>query len=202
MLQAVEQRIDQGLLLEQLVPLGQIEIGRNDGGDALIALVHKAEEGVGLFRLERKIPDLIDDHWLMSAQVFEQPHGGAVGERGIEFVEQCLGIVEAAAVAVEAGFAQEPEGNSGLSSAGRPEALPDSFQTDTFLIKTTSKWPLYNSSTSVSISRQEGLHFHRQKLVFLPARSAASLRIAQRLSSSTRLSTIVNSLHVRLVQET
>ena len=47
----------------------------------------------------------------------QRPHD----QRGIEFVEQCLGIVEAAAVAVEAGFAQEPEGNSGLAGAGRPD---------------------------------------------------------------------------------
>src|SRR6266566_8979214 len=92
MLQAVEERIDQGLFLEQLVPLGQIEIGGDDGGDAVVALVHEAEEGVGLLRLEGEIADLVDDQGLQLAQALEQPCG----------VEQRLGIVEAAAVAVEA----------------------------------------------------------------------------------------------------
>jgi len=39
----------------------------------------------------------------------------------IELVKQRLGIVEAAAVAVEACFAQKPEGYSGLAGAGRPD---------------------------------------------------------------------------------
>jgi hypothetical protein len=57
----------------------------------------------------------------MPAQALEQPRGGAIGERGIELVEQRLGIVEAAAVAVEAGFAQEPEGDTGFAGAGRTD---------------------------------------------------------------------------------
>jgi hypothetical protein len=92
--------------------------GRDDGGDAVVALVHEAEEGVGLFRLEGEIADLIDDQRLQTAQTCEQTRRGAIGQRGIELVEQRLGIVEAAAVAVEAGFAQEPKGYSGLAGGG------------------------------------------------------------------------------------
>jgi hypothetical protein len=37
--QTVEQRIDEVFLLEQLVPVGEIERRRNDGRDAVVALV-------------------------------------------------------------------------------------------------------------------------------------------------------------------
>ena len=60
MLEAVEERVDERFLLEQLVPLGQVEIGSDDGGCAIVTLVHEAEEGVGLLRLEAQISDLVD----------------------------------------------------------------------------------------------------------------------------------------------
>ena len=47
--------------------------------------------------------------------------GGAIGERGVELVEQVLGVVEAAGVAVEAGLAQQADGDSGLAGAGRTD---------------------------------------------------------------------------------
>ena len=46
---------------------------------------------------------------LHAAELGDQPGGGAVGQRGVEFVEQNLGVVEAAAMAVEAGLAQQPD---------------------------------------------------------------------------------------------
>jgi hypothetical protein len=121
MLQAVEQRIDQGFFLEQLVPVGQIEIGRDDGRDAAVTLVHETEEGVGLFRLEGQVAEFVDEQNLQTAQAFEQPRGGAIGERCVEFVEQRLGVVEAAAVTVEAGFAQETKSYSRLAGSGRTD---------------------------------------------------------------------------------
>src|ERR1700731_5221197 len=52
MLQAVEQRVDKVFFLEQLVPVGQIEIRRDDGRNAVVALIHETEERVYLFRFE------------------------------------------------------------------------------------------------------------------------------------------------------
>ena len=98
--------------LEHLVPLEQIEIVGDGGGDAVVALVHEAEEG--------EIADLVDEQRLHLSQTFEQPRGAMIGERGIEIIEQRLGIVEAAAVAVEPGFAQQPDGYSGLAVPGCP----------------------------------------------------------------------------------
>src|ERR1700730_13391481 len=43
---------------------------------------------------------------------------GAIGKRGVEFVEQSLGSVEATAVAIEASFTQQPDGNASLAGSG------------------------------------------------------------------------------------
>ena len=60
MLQAIEQSVDQRLFLEQFVPIGEFEIGRDNCRHAIVARIHQAEEGVDLFRLERQIPQLIE----------------------------------------------------------------------------------------------------------------------------------------------
>jgi len=51
MLQAVEQGIDQGLALEQLVPVRVVEVRGDDRGLARVAQVHELEEGVDLLGL-------------------------------------------------------------------------------------------------------------------------------------------------------
>jgi len=60
MLQAIEQRIDQGFLVEQRVPVWEIEVGGDDRRDAAVALIHQPEEGVCLLRLDRQIAELIN----------------------------------------------------------------------------------------------------------------------------------------------
>ena len=50
-LQAVEHGVDQGLALEQLMPLPIGEVGGNQRGLAAIAQVEELEEGVDLFGL-------------------------------------------------------------------------------------------------------------------------------------------------------
>src|SRR5262249_44923795 len=118
--QAVEPRIDEVFLLEQLVPVGEIEGGRDDRRHTVVALVDEAEEGIGLLRLHVEIVDLVDDKRLQAAQTLEQPRGRAVRKGGIKLIEEILSIIEAAAVAVETGLAQNADGNSGLARAGLP----------------------------------------------------------------------------------
>ena len=121
MLQAIEQSVDQRLFLEQLVPIGEFEIRRDNCRHAIVARIHQAEEGVDLFRLERQIPQLVNQQDLHRAQSFEQSRGGPVGQRSVELVEQSLSAVEAAAIAIEASFAQQSDGKSGFSGSGRPD---------------------------------------------------------------------------------
>ena len=60
MLQAVEQRVDEGLALELFIPLRVVEIGRDDGADAVIALIEEVEEGVGLLGVDAEIAEFVD----------------------------------------------------------------------------------------------------------------------------------------------
>src|SRR5208283_5068625 len=76
------------------------------------------EEGVCLLWLDRQIAKLINQQGLHAAQLAQQPGGRAIGQRGVKFVEQDLRIVEAAAVAVEAGFTQQPDPQSSFTSTG------------------------------------------------------------------------------------
>ena len=72
MLQAIEQCIDQRLLVEQLIPVWQIEVCSDDRRDAVVALVHQPEEGVGLFRLERQVAQLVNDQRSHPAHLGQQ----------------------------------------------------------------------------------------------------------------------------------
>jgi hypothetical protein len=60
MLQPIEQCVDERLLVEQIIPVRQIEVCSDDCRDAVVALIHQPEEGVGLFWLERQVAELVD----------------------------------------------------------------------------------------------------------------------------------------------
>src|SRR5262249_12272139 len=77
-------------------------------------------KGIGLFRLDVEVVELVDDQRLQAAQPLEQPRGRAVGKGGVKLIEQILSIIEAAAVAVEAGFAQNADGNARLAGPRFP----------------------------------------------------------------------------------
>ena len=83
MLQAIEQRIDQRLLVEQIVPVRQIEVCSDDRRYTAVALVHQAEEGVGLFRLQRQVPEFVNEQRAHPAHLSQQLGGRAIGQRGV-----------------------------------------------------------------------------------------------------------------------
>jgi hypothetical protein len=55
--------------------------------------------------------------------MFQEPRGRAVGERSVEFVEQVLSIIEAPAISIEAGFAQNADRDPGFASPGRTSVI-------------------------------------------------------------------------------
>src|SRR5271166_1651785 len=75
MLQAIEQRIDQRLLVEQVIPVRQIEVGGDDRRDAVVALIHQTEESVGLFGLERQVAELVDLCCARHKSTWTKPQG-------------------------------------------------------------------------------------------------------------------------------
>jgi len=58
---------------------------------------------------------LINDQRTHAAHLGQQPRGGAVGQRGVQLVEQHLRVIEAAAVTVETRLAQQSHGQSGFA---------------------------------------------------------------------------------------
>jgi hypothetical protein len=59
-LQPVQQRIDERLVIEQAVPRRVLEVRCNDGAHAPVALIHQAEECIDLFGLEVQVSELVD----------------------------------------------------------------------------------------------------------------------------------------------
>ncbi len=54
-LQAVEQRIDQGLTLEQLVPVGVVKIGGDKRRAVAVTHIEQLKKGVDLFWLQGQV---------------------------------------------------------------------------------------------------------------------------------------------------
>ena len=59
-LEAIQEGNDQGLVWEDLIPRGDIQVRRNDGRHPSIAAVHQTEEGVGLFGFQGQVAKLVD----------------------------------------------------------------------------------------------------------------------------------------------
>jgi hypothetical protein len=121
MLETVKQGIDERLALEEVVPLGVVEVSGDEGGLATIAIVHEFEKGIDLFGLQGQISQFVNDQDVIATETPKELGGGAVGQGGIEGVEEVLGMVETASVAVEQGLAQQANGQSRLAGAGRAD---------------------------------------------------------------------------------
>ena len=93
MLEAVEQCIDQGLALKQLVPVRVVEVGGDTRRLSGVTQIHELEEGVDLFVHEGQIAELVDMQDILAGEAVEQSRGGAVRQRGVELIEQNMGLV-------------------------------------------------------------------------------------------------------------
>ena len=59
MLEAVEKRVHQRLALEEIVPLGVVQVRRDDTGKPGVAQVEQFEKGVDLLRFQGQIAKLV-----------------------------------------------------------------------------------------------------------------------------------------------
>ena len=66
---SAEQRFDHGPISQKLMPLVVVEVGGDEGGAAVVALLHELEEDVGLFGLEIEISHLVDDQQIESSEL-------------------------------------------------------------------------------------------------------------------------------------
>ena len=58
--QQVQEGVDQGLVREEFIPGGRVQVGGDDGRGPPIAGVHQAEEGVGLFGFQGQVIEFVN----------------------------------------------------------------------------------------------------------------------------------------------
>ena len=76
--QPVKEPIHQGFLAEEVVPLGVIEVGGDDGRFSTVAFLHELEEDIGLFGVERKVSEFVDHEQIVSRQGTQELGGASV----------------------------------------------------------------------------------------------------------------------------
>ena len=97
---ATQQRLHHRPVAQKVGPLVIDQIGCDDGGMAVVALLHQLEKDVGLLRLQVQISKFVDQKYVQPGQAFQQLPRGTVGQRRIHLIEQILRADELAAIAV------------------------------------------------------------------------------------------------------
>src|SRR5260221_974295 len=77
---AAQERLHHRLVAEKVVPLVIHQIRSDDGGVAMIALLHQLEEGVRLFGFEIQVAELVDQQDVQTSQAIQQSARGPVGQ--------------------------------------------------------------------------------------------------------------------------
>ena len=80
MLQAIQQRIYQGLFLEQLVPVRIIQICRDNCCLFDVALSPEFKERIDLFRFERQLPQFVNQQYWIVTDSANKLWGRSVGQ--------------------------------------------------------------------------------------------------------------------------
>src|ERR1700730_3556763 len=95
-----EQRVHHRFVAEEVMPLVIDQIGCNDGGMAVVPLLHQFEEDVALLGLQGQISKFVDQKHVQAGKAFQELPCGTVGQRRIHFIEQILRADELTTVAV------------------------------------------------------------------------------------------------------
>jgi hypothetical protein len=100
MAQAAEQGGDHVLVAEEVQPVIVIEVGRDNRRAPTIAVLHEFEEEVALLGAEGQIAHFVNAEQRDAGEAIDELAGRAIGERGIQVVEEILGLDEQGPVAV------------------------------------------------------------------------------------------------------
>src|SRR5215831_8046758 len=88
MAQAAQQGGDHVLVAEEVQPVVVVQIGRDNRRTATIPLLHELEEDVALLGAQGEIAHLVDAEERHAGEAVEELARGAIGERGVEVVEE------------------------------------------------------------------------------------------------------------------
>jgi hypothetical protein len=80
MFQSVQERVYEGFSLEEIIPVGVVEVGGDEGGFSPIAFTHEFEEGIDLFGFEGEVTQFVDEEQIVAAEITDEFWGGAGGE--------------------------------------------------------------------------------------------------------------------------
>ncbi len=119
--EAIGDGASSSLVVEELAPVFEGEVGGDDGGGALVALVEDLVEQVGAARVEGEVAELVDQEQVVAGPGSEAPGERVFGLAGDEVVDEICGYDEADAVAAEAGELAEGVGEMGLADAARAD---------------------------------------------------------------------------------
>ncbi len=116
--EAVQECIYEGFSLEEIVPFWVIKICGDERGFSTVAFSHQFEEGVDLFGFEGEIAQFIDEEQVITAEIVDEPWGGAVGKGGVEIVDEILGMIKSSSVTGEKGLPQKAAGKPRFACTG------------------------------------------------------------------------------------
>jgi len=91
-------------LPRKLCQLVILEIGGDEGGAAMVTLLHEFEKDVGLFGFQVEIAQLIDEQEVQAGETLQQLARGTVRQRRIHLVKQILRPDELSTIAILQGF--------------------------------------------------------------------------------------------------
>ena len=58
--------------MKEMIPFGIIQVRSDNGGLAVIALIHEFEKSIGLFGFEGQVAQFINDQQIISGKAFKQ----------------------------------------------------------------------------------------------------------------------------------
>ena len=89
--EAVADRIREGGVAEEVVPLGDGQLTRHDGRARAVAVIEELQEVAAILRREGIEPEIIDEQHVDTRELGEQAEVGAVGAGQGEFMEEAGG---------------------------------------------------------------------------------------------------------------
>jgi hypothetical protein len=110
-----------GAVVEQVAPVLEGQVGGDDGGGALVALVEDLVEQVGAAGVEAQVAELVDEEKVGSRPSGEAAVEGVAGLAGDEVVDEIGGEYEADAVAAQARELTDGIGEMGFADSARTE---------------------------------------------------------------------------------
>gem|GEM_PF-2075994 len=99
--ETIQEGVHEGLSLKEVIPFWVVQVRSHDRGFFAISFPHQFKEGIDLFGFEGQIPQFVDQEQIVAAEAMDEFGAGSICQRGVEFVQEILGVIEASPVSGE-----------------------------------------------------------------------------------------------------